>query len=67
MTKPKCTASRHHYIRDARIGVRENPGVFSRGGTHIATAYVCTNCGVEKVEHTDIVTRRTKVVYGELA
>lgn len=51
-TAPTCTKERHVWIRpyESVGGCRENPGVWSLGGTIIRYRSICKHCGCIKTE-----------------
>jgi hypothetical protein len=51
MTAPKCERSRHSWQTPYEIvgGARENPGVWSVGGTRMVYREVCVRCGRYRV------------------
>lgn len=50
--EPPCTKKNHNWIRPYEVvgGLKENPGVWSLGGTIIRYTSICKHCGCKKVE-----------------
>lgn len=48
---PECEDDRGHDMVPVESGCRENPGVWSTGGTGIVTLTRCTRCGRTRAEH----------------
>ena len=50
--EPECTEDEHDWQRPHEIvgGLRENPGVWSEGGTTMTFHSVCAHCGLHKHE-----------------
>ena len=52
--EPECTSDEHEWeaIHSLVGGMRENPGVWSLGGTRMSFDHVCIHCGhYRRVEH----------------
>lgn len=53
MSWRKCSnAAQHSWTSEGMGGLRENPGVWSAGGTAMKFASRCTHCGLRRVETT---------------
>lgn len=64
MPTPSCKIGRkRHTWRRSDIGCRENPGVFSLGGTLLAFVDQCPSCGTVRTVRRDYVTRRESTSY----
>ena len=48
---PPCTVrQRHAWTRVGEGGCKENPGVWSHGGTTLVFSEHCTHCGLRRIE-----------------
>lgn len=51
MKTPKCPASsKHSWTRAFEGGLKENPGVWSTGGTTLVSSARCRHCGMRRTE-----------------
>jgi hypothetical protein len=50
--EPDCPSGEHDWTSEHEGGCRENPGVWSTGGTSMVFIARCKHCGMERIERT---------------
>jgi hypothetical protein len=47
--EPSCSAAKHEWTSEGEGGAKENPGVWSLGGTVLKYSERCEHCGVRRI------------------